>query len=106
MHSRVTPARLLCGFLPLLFAAIEQHVAVFGQYPTLSHQVIYRAPIALHVRFAAQVAFRDGLARVAGFLAFRDGLWERYVGSLEGKALVGSADRWIAKVPARIGSER
>ena len=68
---------------------MQQRGAVFLQDPALFHKFIECVAVAIEIIFAAGVALRNGLARIAGLLALGCGLRERQIGSFESHTLIG-----------------
>ena len=62
--------------------------------------------ISGEILFASGIALRNRLARIAGSFPVFGSLCERDVRPLESDSLIGSADGWIAQVPAGVSGKR
>src|ERR1700679_853380 len=90
---------------PLQLAAVQQGCAVFGQYPSLLHEIIERRFVAREIVIAVCVALRDRLARVAGLTPIGSRLRKWEIGCLKGDPLIRCTDGRISKVPTSVGGK-
>src|ERR1700733_1368498 len=84
------------GLRPLLLAAMEQRVAIFGKNPALLHQIVDCILVARQIIFAICVAFGNRLSRIARLLTFCGSLWKRNIRRLKRNPLIGRANGWVA----------
>src|SRR5579859_3255655 len=106
IDSWVLSPNSLRRLVPLLLAAMQDRIAVFGQNPALLDQVVQCNRVAREIVVRAFISFRDRKSGIALLLPLGCRLWKRDIRRLKRNSLIGRANRWVAQIPTRVRRQR